>query len=231
MSEAELRRNHVHRHHEKAQERQKEKHGRPAWNFFAPQQTSNKVALSSDSEGRSCFLLRLAKEQHHQPIASSKSLAAPLWGTQKADIATRAAAGPTPVPQPAAVSPSRTSADTLSQIFTGHRVRVPSMDLMSAAERRQWAVQCAKQAAFIKKNEASLEKRRLADRSFATLDNAYRQFIAHGNKPLMNEIMTGAFTESTRHVQKRQDYIGVNRRQVRSASAVVHQCRQRGLFS
>jgi hypothetical protein len=214
-------------------EKESKKGGRPAWNFFAPQQNSNKVSLNADSEGRSCYLLQLAKVEHSQPIASAKSAAAPLWGTSKGHSATAAAAGPTPSPVSAMVSPTRGEDAQVTSVKMSHAVRVPKADLLSAAERREWAERCKAQNVAASKNEAGLDRRRLADRSARTLDNPYRQYVPRqGAKPLMSDIMSGAFMDGpNRAAEKSCDFVALNRRQLRSASAVVGQCRRAGMFS
>ena len=213
-------------------EKESKKGERPAWNFFAPQQNSNKVSLNAESEGRSCYLLHLAKQEHVQPIASVKSAASPFWGTSAGTAATRHVAGPTPTPQAACDSPGPGDAHSSQGVSVCHRVKTPGMDLLSAAERRAWEAQTLAQASAARRNERGLARRRVADRSQATLDNAYRQYVPQGSdKPLMFDIMRGSFMENgSKRLRPRTDYISLNRQQVRSASAVVHQCKRQGMF-
>ena len=193
--------------------------GRPAWCFFAP--TSNRgVSIEGTSlkRGQSNYLIQVAKEENGYGIPSPKRDAAYYWGTEHAEAANRAEPDPTD--------------------------RVPTQDLYTAAERREWAATQRHKCAYARKNEASLPVRRERDMSRKTLDNHYRQELmgkknetlcrgtVAAGRPLMSALMQGAFFNPPKPVTLRPaDYVAANRRGVRAASAHVRQCRHHGMIN
>ena len=234
MSKIESRRQHVQRHLAgRANKTSEARNEKPAWCFFAPQNNSNRVTLSGAAEGKSCYLLQLSKSEHNQPIASVKSDAVMFWGTRRGAEATLAASGPSPagsVREGFDADFSRN--ESCNAAHLGHPVRTPAMDMLSVGDRRRWHELQRQKNEAIKQNESGLNQRRCTDRSVFTLDNSYRQFVPkQSSKPLMNDIMSGAFMESTQSRSRpRPNHIALNRREVRAASAVVRDCRSSGMF-
>lgn len=215
--------------------------GRPAWCFFAPQSSSNKITLTDATIGKSRHALNVAKAEHMQPVASAKDVSAVFWGTDRAEAAARQAYGPTPVPMSVPVSPARndpSAQSNLTNMNISHPVRVPNMDLLSAGARREWNAAQRRQERYIKLNETGLQRRRVSDKSRQTLDNAYRQQqepvrTASGARvtvPVMTAIMTGMEADTRNARMSRQDFLAMNKQHVRSASATVRSCRGTGLI-
>lgn len=124
--------------------------------------------------------------------------------------------------------PSTDDGATPPTLVLNHDIRIPNDNLLTAAARRQWANATLSMADAAVRNEATLAKRRIGDQSAFTLDNAFRQFVPPDrHRPLMSDIMCGAFMEGPRARVTRDEA----KIPVRRSATAANQRRPRTLFA
>lgn len=191
--------------------------GNGGWEENAMQRFRLKHGIYSPEDGASNFYIRQSKEVHAVQLPSYKT---DCPRDCKHD-------GLTNNPNEAGGGPHGKSMADSTSFF---------VEPLTRLMRERWQQREEMRAQFVARHEARYPLRRINDRSAQTLDNQFRQELdpTRPGHTVMHSVLGGAFYDSppkrAQHAPRNltPNFLSMNKRNVRSASAVVGVCRDRG---
>lgn len=187
------------------------------WDENPMQRFRLKHGIYSPEDESSCYYIRQSKEVHAVQLPSYKTDCPRACSHN----------GLTASPNEAGGAPHQTNAADGTSFF---------VEPLTRLMRERWQAREEMRAAFIARHESRYPLRRIKDRSAQTLDNQYRQEMdpTRPGQTVMRSVLGGTFYDNPPQTKHRvptkltPDFVSTNKKNVRSASAVVGICRDHG---